>query len=191
MPATIAACGPKGKFQTQELEAQAGVDRLRGSARMVVFYSRRLGGLPLFTRIRGSPVVSGGVVGPAAFAALLGGVLEFYSQRDPAFQEYFDTSMNHPYPYQIFATVLGFALVFRTNSALARYWGGIGMCRGLDAATEMCTQMTSRWLDAATEVSAFLRCRDTEQNKAVACRFVHLMSLLHALAVQELRGDTL
>lgn len=66
-----------------------------------MFYSRRLGGLPLFTRIRGSPVVSGGVVGPAAFAALLGGVLEFYSQRDPAFQEYFDTSMNHPYPYQV------------------------------------------------------------------------------------------
>ena len=55
--------------------------------------------------------------------------------------------MGHPYPYQIFATVLGFALVFRTNSALARY----------STAVQMCTQMTSRWLDAGTELVAFLR----------------------------------
>jgi hypothetical protein len=68
---------------------------------MVVFYSRRHGGMTLVTRLRGSPVVSGGVLGPAATAALIGGVLEYVSQRDPTFQKYVESTMAHPYPYQV------------------------------------------------------------------------------------------
>ena len=51
----------------------------------------------------------------------------------------------HPYPFQVFSYIVAFALVFRTNTAYARYW-------------EMRThfgQMSSKWLDAAAFAMTF------------------------------------
>ena len=51
----------------------------------------------------------------------------------------------HPYPYTVFANIVGFALVFRTNVSYNRYWEGITHLR----------QMSSKWGDAATEVLSY------------------------------------
>jgi hypothetical protein len=112
--------------------------------------------------------------------------------------------ISHPYAFQLFAYLLGFLMVFRTNFAYNRYWEAMGMVQAMGA----------KWLDGAcmaisfdagggnatpllegmTEVASkephpkfaakggpthYVFCEDT----------IHLCSLLHALALQHFRGD--
>lgn len=53
--------------------------------------------------------------------------------------------IDNPYPYQLFAYLVGFVLVFRTNFGYQRYW------EALDA----CQRMGAKWMDAALMTIAF------------------------------------
>ncbi|KAK9805550.1 hypothetical protein WJX72_004682 [[Myrmecia] bisecta] len=94
----------------------------------------------------------------------------------------------HPYPYQIFAFIVGFVIVFRSNLSYTRYWEGRTLLQN----------MTGRWADFCTQAVVFdsvHECRPgaSEAAKRASQRFadsvVHLCSLMHALALQHLRGD--
>lgn len=90
----------------------------------------------------------------------------------------------HPYAYQMILTSTGFTLVFRLNQSLSRYW----------EARSQAQQCSSKWTDALTMILAF----DEDQagatpDPADMARFgrciLHLLSLMHALAMITLRGD--
>ena len=104
-------------------------------------------------------------------------------------EEYVDKILEHPYPFQPFAYVAAFVLVFRTNVAYNRYW-------------EMSTQVTlmgSKWGDAAVEALTFDELprgkTPEERGKKLASRrlfqalMVRRFSLMHGLALQYLRRD--
>ena len=100
-----------------------------------------LPGLPLLMRFIGSALPH--AVFPALFSTILAVVFEFavpeevcralravrcvppsidrwccHESRAQLLESFFD----HPYPFQVFAYIVAFALVFRTNIAYARYW---------------------------------------------------------------------
>ena len=95
----------------------------------------------------------------------------------------------HPYPFQVFAYIVAFALVFRTNVAYNRFW---------EMATSV-TLMGSKWGDAACEAITFDELprgkepADRAKKLAARRRFQALMvrrySLMHACALQYLRRD--
>lgn len=114
---------------------------------------------------------------------------------------------NH-YPFQLLAYLVGFFMVFRTNFAYRRYW------LALDAVQ----RMSAKWLDGASMAVAFDAPGDKNgvylmnsvdgasganatDSADAACgpsgtshseyfaQSVHLFSLMHALALQHLRGD--
>ena len=104
-------------------------------------------------------------------------------------EAYVDKILEHPYPFQPFAYVAAFVLVFRTNVAYNRYW-------------EMSTQVTlmgSKWGDAAVEALTFDELprgkTPEERGKKLASRrlfqalMVRRFSLMHGLALQYLRRD--
>ncbi|KAL0039987.1 hypothetical protein WJX79_001551 [Trebouxia sp. C0005] len=95
----------------------------------------------------------------------------------------------HPYPYHIFAFIVGFIVVFRSQLSYARYWEG-----RLQLQT-----MTARWADFCTEalmmdagtLSAGIQSDPKAWNRAkwFTDTTVHLSSLLHGVALQHLRSD--
>ena len=108
-------------------------------------------------------------------------------------QDFLNHIFAHPYPYTVFANLVGFTLVFRTNIACTRYWEGISAVR----------QMSSKWGDAAFHVLS-MDCIDKAQAagapppgahtlastrglyRAAVC---HRFSLLHGLAIAHLRRE--
>ena len=89
--------------------------------------------------------------------------------------------MDHPYPFQLFAAVVGFGLVFRAQLAYARYWEG----------RTALASMGGKWTDAVIQIRAF---SSTSPEKAHEVAYlhkevVHLISLMHALTIQHLRGE--
>jgi len=103
-------------------------------------------------------------------------------------KEYLKELLAHPYPFQPFAYIAAFALVFRTNVAYNRYQ---------EAATGI-TLMASKWGDAAVEAVTFdelprgkpdmfseLLARRRRFQSLILRRF----SLMHALALQYVRRD--
>lgn len=106
--------------------------------------------------------------------------------------EYMDRLLQHPYPFQPFAYVFAFALVFRTNVAYNRY-------------SEMmlqCTLMAAKWGDACAEALSFDELINTnkrptgeegarwlEQRRHFQALLIRRFSLLHALAMQYVRRD--
>mmetsp|Transcript_117287 Transcript_117287/g.190858 ORF Transcript_117287/g.190858 Transcript_117287/m.190858 type:complete len:440 (-) Transcript_117287:271-1590(-) len=115
-----------------------------------------------------------------------------------------ESFISHPYAFQLFAYLLGFLMVFRTNFAYARYWEAMGMVQA----------MGSKWLDGACMGVVFdaggkntahllYGSSDTVSKKphektkdkggpphsVFVSDLIHLCSLLHALALQHLRGD--
>lgn len=112
--------------------------------------------------------------------------------------------ISHPYAFQLFAYLLGFLMVFRTNFAYQRYWEAMGHVQAMGA----------KWLDGALMGICFDAAgkNDTpllegmmESNSMIdhpktsakggpmhsvySADLVHLCSLLHALALQHFRGD--
>jgi len=90
---------------------------------------------------------------------------------------------DNPFPYQVFASMVGFALVFRTNVAYNRYWEGLTNFRTLSV----------KWGDCATMILGFDAHTKTDETKATREQFaaylVHRISLLHALACAHLRRE--
>ena len=102
--------------------------------------------------------------------------------------DYLDKLLVHPYPFQPFAYIAAFALVFRTNVAMQRF----------NEANTWTTQVSSRWGDAVVEALAFDELpRGKPESKATSLaqrrRFQALMlrrfSLMHALGLQYIRRD--
>lgn len=112
--------------------------------------------------------------------------------------------IEHPYAFQLFAYLLGFLMVFRTNFAYQRYWEAMGMVQAMGA----------KWLDGALMGITFdaggsnntplLEGLSEDGSQRPHPKFgikggpahaefgadvVHLCSLLHALALQHFRGD--
>lgn len=125
--------------------------------------------------------------------------------------------IDNPYPYQLFAYLLGFLLVFHTNFGYSRYW------EAMDAVQ----RMGAKWLDGACMAIAFDAKGDAShpflqaslpprggaggathhigeavftggamspsrgvEHSEYFVEIVHLFSLIHALALMHLRGDT-
>eukprot|EP00884_Botryococcus_braunii_P001134 jgi/Botrbrau1/11020/Bobra.101_1s0018.1 len=91
------------------------------------------------------------------------------------------------FPYSIFSYIFGFIIVFRSNSGYERYRSGrISLAK-----------MTAAWADACAQAIAFdsdtLPATPSESELEAARLFreamVHLISLLHGVALQHLRID--
>jgi predicted membrane chloride channel (bestrophin family) len=155
-------------------------DPAAGAYRRVamIHYPKRYWGLPLAFRWFGSPFPR-----TIPFVALSVG-LTTALQLAGEWKRTIVDAFGHPYPFQVYAFVIGFLVVLRTNHALARFMEARGAVE----------QMQSKWADAALMLQAFDGVaggdkKKTDGSDAFIARIVHLLSLLHALALQQLRGD--
>ncbi|KAL4435251.1 hypothetical protein ABPG77_001933 [Micractinium sp. CCAP 211/92] len=161
---------------------------------MAVIYSKGWGGLHLLLRAYGSAIPR------TLLASILSTALAAFLFYIPG-KNYFQGLWRHPYPYQLFAFLVGFILVFRSNLAYARFWEGRSQLQLLSA----------HWADAVVKaltfeaVSAAHACANGAQGSdgsdgrqashqqhrldAFATRLLHSASLLHGLSLQHLRRD--
>lgn len=149
----------------------------------MILYRKRWNGLLLLLNCGGSSVMR--AVLPALVSSALAGLLELLSGHRSGNFPIIDHVMEHPYPYQVFAFTLGFVVVFRSNFAYQRYW----------QAVQHATTMTSKWGDVALQLNCFdtclAHCSDNDHERRVfRMELVHLMSLLHGVALQALRWDS-
>ncbi|GMH38627.1 hypothetical protein BSKO_06511 [Bryopsis sp. KO-2023] len=157
----------------------------------MITYNKSYWGLPLLLRVYGSAF-------PRTWPfAVLSGFMTLVLEWTVAQDETEDGTMNrrsqarewwgHPYPYQTFAFIVGFILVFRSNFGYGRYWEGRTNLQ----------LMSAKWADAVIQVLNFdfgtLPLDIDEAGKIRARKFadtyVHLISLMHGVAVQNLRRD--
>jgi len=93
---------------------------------------------------------------------------------------------------RIYASILGFVIVFRTNMAFSRYFEGVSCVQG----------MFAKWGDSFAALAVFFeisitdhrRRGDMESAKLLTlskARLLHWFSVLSALAVQKLKGNFL
>ena len=90
----------------------------------------------------------------------------------------------HTYPFHVIAFITGFGLIFRLNIAYQRFWEARGLTQN----------MAAKWADAALQVIAFDEAAEGEAaagSPAFVAFVVHAFSLLHATALQSLRGDNI
>lgn len=92
-------------------------------------------------------------------------------------------AFNHPFPYQFFAFLLGFIIVFRTNLTYSRFWQG-------RTAIEL---MSSKWSDVALQSLVFdAPTAISSLEDRAHCNFMRQLlsslSLLHAVSLASL-GD--
>ena len=130
--------------------------------------------------LTGSALPRAGVAG--LFSAAITFAIAYLVPRD-----YLEHLFEHPYPFQPFAYITGFALVFRTQVAYNRYW---------EAASDVAL-MASKWGDAIVECLGFDEFPRTaegdttslERRRRFQILVVQRFSLMHALALQYLRRD--
>mmetsp|Transcript_40168 Transcript_40168/g.94045 ORF Transcript_40168/g.94045 Transcript_40168/m.94045 type:complete len:440 (-) Transcript_40168:590-1909(-) len=159
----------------------------------MIEYRKNLCGLPLlfhgfygsvFSRALPLPILS------TIFAAIL-----FYVRPDdlpaasgrPGIDNepgYPAAAIRAPYPFQVFAFIVGFMIVYRTNYSYARWW---------EARTGI-QQMASKWADvfifsASWDAAANPPGKGEELGMLFRQRLLHLISLMHSLAMMGLRGD--
>lgn len=169
----------------------------------MILYTKRYGGFPLLFSLQGTSWPYG--ILPAVCSTCIGLVIGSIPTIEDVVSG--DNFMDHPYPFQLYAFIIGFLVVFRTNFAYQRYWEGRGTI----------AQMGSKWLDGACMALAFDATGDpttpfmdgvgmededrlpfatqpTSCGAASHTEFceevLHLFSLMHALAMQHFRGDT-
>merc|ERR1712166_539755 len=152
----------------------------RRSNQMII-YSKHLWGFPLLCRSYGSTLPRAFPF--AVFSSVLTWIVEEYANDQTRL--WFD----HPYPYQMYAWVVGFVLIFRSNFGYQRYWEGRTRIQ----------DMSSKWIDGAAMVLCFDEATSNEKGiqgldggeSGVEFRnkFIHFMSMMHALALQQLRAD--
>ena len=113
----------------------------------MLYYEKRLLGLPLLLRGVGS------VLPRAVFPALTGAGLSLLFEL--TLPHYLLSELFvHPYPFQVFAYIVAFALVFRTNVGYNRYWEG----------RTQAAQMASKWGDAAAGALSYdMHARDDNE----------------------------
>ena len=145
---------------------------------------------PLLFRLHGSPFPR-----TIPFALLSVGV-QIVLHFTPGVKQTMQEAFGHPYGFQVYAFVIGFLVVLRTNHALARFMEARGHVE----------QMGSKWADAVVMCVSFDSCTTgkrsasgdepmdmnaplSEGSEHFIARLTHLVSLMHALALQHLRGD--
>jgi len=139
----------------------------------------------LMFRVSGSAIPSAMI--PGTISAIVTLLIEAFVPH-----EYMDRLLQHPYPFQPFAYVAAFVLVFRTNVAYNRFW----------ECTTSVTMMASKMGDACVEAITFDELINTnkrlygadgakwlETRRRYQALMVRRFSLLHALALQYLRRD--
>mmetsp|Transcript_10897 Transcript_10897/g.22508 ORF Transcript_10897/g.22508 Transcript_10897/m.22508 type:complete len:407 (-) Transcript_10897:58-1278(-) len=170
-------------------------------------YKKGCSGIYLLLRIAGTAWPHG--ILPGLLSAGLGLVLSSVKDVDDLVSNK-ELFIDNPYPYQLFAYLVGFVLIFRTNFSYLRYW------EALDAVQ----RMGAKWADGACMAVAFDAKGDVwtphlqpsvdiggnglhEAAPAEAegglnqgcshtdffAEVVNLFSLMHALALQHLRRD--
>ncbi|CAD7698726.1 unnamed protein product [Ostreobium quekettii] len=152
----------------------------------MILYTKNYWGLPLLWRIYGSAFPR--TIPFALISGVIALILEWTVGEDKdgrpsTAREWWQD----PYPYQTFAFIVGFMLVFRSNFGYGRYWEGRSTLQ----------VMSAKWSDVVTQVLNFdmgtLPADLDDEGKRRARRFgdtfVHLISLLHAVALQSLRRD--
>lgn len=112
----------------------------------MIVYRKSCSGLPLLLRAYGSALPR--ALFPALFSTVLAMIFEFTMPTE-LLESFFD----HPYPFQVFAYIVSFALVFRTNIAHQRYW----------EMRSSVVVMSSKWGDGAAIALTF-----EEGSRAVA-----------------------
>jgi hypothetical protein len=165
----------------------------------MIWYSKNTYlGLSLMKRLYGSAVLK--PMPPALLIAGISYALEEHQESAAFIGDMYD----HPYPYQIFAFLVGFCLIFRTNFAYQRYQEALGHVvtagsKWGDAAMHMITWDTSHIHDyaaagpysrSANDAGSGKGMIDQQHRKQFRQDMMHLFSLLHAVAMQELRRDT-
>jgi len=148
----------------------------------------------MFVYRKGSPwylifSMYGSAIPRACIPGLFSAVVSFMLDVFVPYDSYLKHLIEHPYPFQPFAYIAAFVLVFRTNIAYNRYW-------------EMATQvhlMTAKWGDALAEAVTFDELprgkTPEERGKKLASRrrfqalMVRRFSLMHGVALQYLRRD--
>jgi len=168
----------------------------------MIYYRKGYGGLLILFRIVGTSWPFG--VAPGLIALAISLILSFWPALDDIIRSR-DDFISHPYAFQLFAYLLGFLMVFRTNFAYQRYWEAIGAM----------LNMAAKWLDGALMGITFDAggsnarpllhgAQDNESraahektaakggpsHSAFYGEIVHLCSLLHAVALQHLRSDS-
>ena len=151
----------------------------------MLLYPHSYAGLPLLLTLAGSAIPR--AVVPAFVSALFTLVIE-----EAISQEFLNHIFAHPYPYTVFANLVGFTLVFRTNIAYNRYWEGISQLK----------QMSAKWGDAAFHVLS-MDCIEkpaasppqpgqqtlSSTRSLYRAAVCHRFSLLHALGIAHLRRE--
>ncbi|GBG88875.1 hypothetical protein CBR_g48487 [Chara braunii] len=143
----------------------------------MIVYEKHVGAINLFGRAYGSALPRSMVL------AVPVGMLTMFLQWDVPTREYLRAVQRHPNALMVVGTLLGIIIALRTNLSYARYWEG----------RTMVAQMSSKWSDASIQVVAFDEAatgEPAEHGIKFRAEFVHLMSLMHALAMQKLRGDS-
>eukprot|EP00850_Spirogloea_muscicola_P009230 SM000051S17590 [mRNA] locus=s51:527683:530778:- [translate_table: standard] len=145
----------------------------------MIIYKKGFGAINLLFRVYGSAWPRALILAvPSAVAA---GFIKAYANDHN--QHHF---FLHPYPYSVFASMLAFLIIFRTNLSYAVSHDGLG------TDTFSALWRSSKWADAVVQVITF---DESAKEPAVPggtqfrAEFIHAMSLMHALAMQRLRGD--
>lgn len=149
----------------------------------MILYPRAFSGMGLLLTCAGSALPR--AIVPAIFSTIIALALEIdYEGRSPQSHP-LENLFSNPYPYQVFAYMVAFALVFRTNVAYNRYWEGL---------TNFKT-FTAKWGDCATFLLSFDRHTDAKRPIAAettplfSSLVAHRFSLLHALSCAHLRRE--
>jgi hypothetical protein len=156
------------------------------------------GGLLLLISWQGSTLPRSSLFG--AVAAVHGGLTEHF------YAAFTRDLFVHTYPYHVLAFVTGFGLVFRLQLSMQVALPLLSLCRRQEPSPDSrCTTdrqrywearsttqaMAAKWGDAAIQVLTFDEAAKGEAalyGPAFRAHIVHLFSMMHALAMDTLRG---
>ena len=147
---------------------------------MIVYNPRQWHGLVVLFSRQGSPLPQGAAFG--LVSAAIAFAVKFAAPNDLGLGEEAreDSLLDHPYATSIFASLVSFLVAFRANLAYSRFWEGRTQLQ----------RMSTMWGDVGGMVIAFdENAKDLEDYDEWKKDFVHLLSLLHALAIMCLRCD--
>lgn len=108
----------------------------------MLYYQKGCCGIDVLLRFAGTSWPYG--VLPGLLSAILGYCLGEIKDLDLVVRDKKEF-IDNPYPFQLFAYLVGFVIVFRTNFAYQRYWEGIDAVQ----------RMGAKWLDGACMAVAF------------------------------------
>lgn len=165
----------------------------------MITYNKGCFGFWLLLRITGTTWP--GALAPGFLAAGISIFLGLYDETDVVMRNR-DRFLGHPYAFQLFAVVVGLLVAFKTQSAYSRYWeaagalqnmaskwlDGVGMAIAFDAAGDAsCPYLYGEsWERSAEEIPGN---KGGPDHQRYVAQLVHIASLLHAVALQDLRRD--